>query len=343
MKKRIRHLFNKTTEPRTEKLLLVFLPFLTLVLVALILAPGILSIMEEAPLLPPESAAIAEPAEAEGLAHLPEEETLQLPVSTPVPGPLPTPEPITVSESGALLGWQQIAGSTYYYDQNGTAVTGMQTINGKLYFFDQYGVKAEALGIDVSFYNKFITWPAVAAQGIDFAILRAGGRGWETGLIYDDRWFQRNLKEARAAGIELGVYFFSTATNPAEAEEEARYVLGCLGGTKLELPIFIDVEYSGDYPHGRADRLSRSQRELIINAFCRTVMDQGYEAGVYSGQNYFKSNLDMRSLTKYTLWLASYTKNTRLPNYPGHYDLWQFTDSGRVDGITGIVDMNAWM
>lgn len=343
MKKRIRHLLNKTTEPRTEKLLLVFLPFLTLVLVALILAPGILSIMEEAPLLPPESAAIAEPAEVEGLAHLPEEETMQLPVSTPVPGPLPTPEPITVSESGALLGWQQIAGSTYYYDQNGTPVTGMQTINGKLYFFDQYGVKAEALGIDVSFYNKFITWPAVAAQGIDFAILRAGGRGWETGLIYDDRWFQRNLKEARAAGIELGVYFFSTATNPAEAEEEARYVLGCLGGTKLELPIFIDVEYSGDYPHGRADRLSRSQRELIINAFCRTVMDQGYEAGVYSGQNYFKSNLDMRSLTKYTLWLASYTKNTRLPNYPGHYDLWQFTDSGRVDGITGIVDMNAWM
>lgn len=343
MKKRIRHLLDKTTEPRTEKLLLIFLPFLTLVLVALILAPGILSILEDAPLLPPESAATAEPADAEGLARLPEEEAAQPPAPTPVPGPAPTPEPITVSESGSLLGWQQIAGSTYYYDQNGTPVTGMQTINGKLYFFDQYGVKAEALGIDVSFYNKFITWPAVAAQGIDFAILRAGGRGWETGLIYDDRWFQRNLKEARAAGIDLGVYFFSTATNPAEAEEEARYVLGCLGGTRLELPIFIDVEYSGDYPHGRADRLSRSQRELIINAFCRTVMDEGYEAGVYSGQNYFKYNLDMRSLTKYTLWLASYTKNTRLPNYPGHYDLWQFTDSGRVDGISGIVDMNAWM
>lgn len=342
MKKRVKHLLDKTTEPRTEKLLLIFLPFLTLVLVALILAPGILSIMEDAPLLPPEPAATVEPAEAEGLAHLPVEEA-QLPLPTPEPTPVPTPESITVSESGALLGWQQIAGSTYYYDQSGTPVTGIQTINGKLCFFDQYGVKAERLGIDVSFYNKFITWPAVAAQGIDFAILRAGGRGWETGLIYDDRWFQRNLAEARAAGVDLGVYFFSTATNPAEAEQEALYVLECLGGTKLELPIFIDVEYSGDYPHGRADNLNRSQRELIINAFCRTVMDRGYAAGVYSGQNYFKFNLDMRSLTKYTLWLASYTKNFRLPNYPGHYDLWQFTESGRVDGITGVVDMNVWM
>lgn len=339
MKKRIRHLLDKAAEPRTEKMLLVFLPFLTLVLVALILAPGILSILEDAPLLPPESAATAEPMEAEGLARLPEEE-LALPVSTPMPAPAPTPEPIIVSESGALLGWQQIAGSIYYYDRNGTPVTGMQTIDGKLYFFDQYGVKAERLGIDVSFYNKFITWPAVAAQGIDFAILRAGGRGWETGLIYDDRWFQRNLAEARNAGIDLGVYFFSTATNPAEAEQEALYVLDCLGGTELELPIFIDVEYSGDYPHGRADRLSNTQRELIINAFCRTVMDYGYEAGVYSGQNYFKFNLDMRSLTKYTVWLASYTKNARLPDYPGHYDLWQFTDSGHVNGISGIVDMN---
>ena len=117
-------------------------------------------------------------------------------------------------------------------------------------------------------------------------------------------------------------------------------MLDCLGGTELELPIFIDVEYSGDYPHGRADRLSNTQRELIINAFCRTVMDYGYEAGVYSGQNYFKFNLDMRSLTKYTVWLASYTKNARLPDYPGHYDLWQFTDRGHVNGISGIVDMN---
>lgn len=342
MKKRIKHLWNKTSEPRTEKLLLIFLPFLTLVLVALILAPGILSILEDAPLLPPESTA-AEPAEDQGLAHLPEAEVEEAPSPIPIPTPVPTPAPITASQSGSLLGWQQIAGSTYYYDQSGVPVTGTQCIDSKLYFFDQYGIKAERLGIDVSFYNGFIVWPAVAVQGVDFAILRAGGRGWETGLVYDDQWFQRNLKEAKAAGIDLGVYFFSTATNAAEATEEALYVLTCLGGTELELPIFIDVEYSGDYPKGRADRLSNTQREVIINAFCRTVMAGGYEAGVYSGQNYFKNNLDMRSLTKYTLWLASYTKNARLPNYPGHYDLWQFTDSGRINGITGVVDMNAWM
>ena len=70
----------------------------------------------------------------------------------------------------------------------------------------------------------------MSAQGIDFAILRAGGRGWETGLIYDDEWFQRNLMEARLAGIDIGIYFFSTAINPAEAQQEAAYVLECIGG-----------------------------------------------------------------------------------------------------------------
>ena len=126
-----------------------------------------------------------------------------------------------------------------------------------------------------------------------------------------------------------------------KAQQEAAYVLHCLGGTKLELPIFIDVEYSGDYPRGRADRLSNTQREVIINAFCRVVMDAGYEAGVYSGEYYYKNNLDYTSLSKYTLWLASYTRSARLPDFPGSYDMWQFTDSGLVNGITGIVDMNA--
>ena len=147
--------------------------------------------------------------------------------------------------------------------------------------------------------------------------------------------------EARLAGIDIGIYFFSTAINPAEAQQEAAYVLECIGGMDVELPIFIDVEYSGDYPLGRADNLGNTEREVIINAFCRTVMDAGYKAGVYSGEYYYKYNLDYESLSKYTIWLASYTKSARLPDFPGSYDIWQFTDSGLVNGITGIVDMNA--
>ncbi len=348
MRKLLGRLWNKANEPHIEKALIVFLPFITLLIVALILAPSIASLVGDAALRV-EAVQTQAPTEEEGYAHISQaeeqailrEESRVSPSPAPSPSPLPSLEPTDQAFLGPLTGWQEIGGVTYYYDETGIPVTGLCQIQGKLYFFDQYGQCAKALGIDVSTYNGFINWPAVAVQGIDYAILRAGGRGWETGLIYDDDWFQRNLMEARLAGIDIGVYFFSTATNPAEAQQEAAYVLHCLGGTKLEMPIFIDVEYSGDYPHGRADRLSNTEREVIINAFCRTVMDAGYEAGVYSGEYYYKYNLDYNSLSKYTLWLASYTKSARLPDFPGHYDMWQFTDGGLLNGITGIVDMNA--
>ena len=348
MRKLLGRLWNKANEPHIEKALIVFLPFITLLIVALILAPSIASLVGDAGLRV-EAVQTQAPTEEEGYAHISQaeeqaiwrEESQVSPSPAPSPSPLPSLEPTDQAFLGPLTGWQEIGGVTYYYDETGVPVTGLCQIQGKLYFFDQYGQCAKALGIDVSTYNGFINWPAVAVQGIDYAILRAGGRGWETGLIYDDDWFQRNLMEARLAGIDIGVYFFSTATNPAEAQQEAAYVLHCLGGTKLEMPIFIDVEYSGDYPHGRADRLSNTEREVIINAFCRTVMDAGYEAGVYSGEYYYKYNLDYNSLSKYTLWLASYTKSARLPDFPGHYDMWQFTDGGLLNGITGIVDMNA--
>ena len=349
MKKILGKLWNKANEPHVERVLIVVLPFITLMIVALILAPSLLSLIGDAARgsLQDEAAPTQAPAEEAGYAHISQTEELAilaeeaLPSPSPAPTPQPSPEAIEQAFLGPLTGWQEIDGISYYYGADGLPLTGLQQINGRLYFFDREGRCASELGIDVSTYNGFIDWQAVAAQGIDFAILRAGGRGWETGLIYDDDWFQRNLMEARIAGIELGVYFFSTATNPAEAQQEAAYVLHCLGGTKLEMPIFIDVEYSGDYPHGRADRLSNTEREVIINAFCRTVMDAGYEAGVYSGEYYYKYNLDFNSLGKYTLWLASYTRSARLPDFPGSYDIWQFTDGGLVNGITGIVDMNA--
>jgi len=248
---------------------------------------------------------------------------------------VPVTEIVTVP-----MGWQEIDGSTYYYNGYGNPVTGLKSIDGKLYYFNQYGVKAKSLGIDVSFYNEGINWPAVKSQGIDFAIIRVGGRGWETGLLYDDACFQQNLIGARAAGLKVGVYFYSTATDAVEAVQEASLVLERLNGVALDYPIFIDVEQSGDYPYGRADQLSKSSRSEIVNAFCATVINSGYRAGVYSGQNFFQNHIDHASLTQYYIWLASYTSSNLLPSFGGHYDMWQFTDSGVVNGINGKVDMN---
>ena len=238
------------------------------------------------------------------------------------------------------MGWQEIDGKSYYYDGHGNPVVGLKSIDGKLYYFNQHGVKAKSIGIDVSFYNEGINWPAVKAQGIDFAIVRVGGRGWESGLMYDDSCFQQNLIGARAAGLKVGVYFYSTAIDAVEAVQEASLVLERLNGVTLDYPIFIDVEQSGDYPYGRADQLSKTARSEIVNAFCSTVINSGYRAGVYSGQSFFRNHIDHASLTQYYIWLASYTSGNRLPSFGGHYDMWQFTDSGVVNGINGKVDMN---
>ena len=97
----------------------------------------------------------------------------------------------------------------------------------------------------------------------------------------------------------------------------------------------------GEYPKGRSDQLSPSERADIVIAFCETVQNSGYRAGVYASQNYLKAYIDYHSVDQYTVWLASYTANNKLPKFYERYDIWQFSDRGRVNGIRSDVDMNA--
>ena len=242
--------------------------------------------------------------------------------------------------SAVLIGWQNIDGKDYYYDVYGNPVVGLKNIDGRLYYFNQYGVKAKSIGVDVSFYNNGINWNAVKAQGVDFAIIRVGGRGWESGKLYDDVCFLQNLREARAAGLRVGVYFYTTAVDALEAVQEASLVVERLNGAALDMPVYIDMEFSGDYPRGRSDTLSIIQRTDIINAFCQTIINAGYRAGVYSGQYFFQHYLDYTTMSKYSVWMASYTSANKVPDFAGRYDIWQFTDSGRINGISGGVDLN---
>ena len=260
--------------------------------------------------------------------------------NTPVAEYAITARPLMETVSSSNYGWRSENGRTYFYDAEGKAVTGLVSIDGKLYYFNPRGEKARSLGVDVSYYNGNIDWQAVKAQGIDFAIIRLGGRGWSSGLVYDDTSAQTYLQSARAAGLKIGVYFYSTAINAAEAVQEASAALARLGGLRLDYPVFIDMEYSGDYPLGRADTLSAAQRLEIINAFCKTIMSSGYSAGLYSGQYFLNTAIDYKAVSQYSLWLANYTELNSLPSFAGHYDIWQFTDSGQVNGIVGPVDLN---
>lgn len=221
-----------------------------------------------------------------------------------------------------------------------SAAADLSNAGGTLRYYDENGREASEIGVDVSYYNNQIDWHAMKAQGFDFAIIRIGGRGWGTGGLYGDRMTQSYLHEAHEAGMKLGAYFYSAARNPVEAKEEALAALYSLNGFSLDLPLFIDMELSGDYPAGRSDTLSPAERAEIIEVFCNTVAAAGYRTGVYASEGYCRYNLDYDAVMQYPLWLASYTVDNRLPQYIDGYAIWQQTDSAYAGGIDGPFDLD---
>lgn len=194
---------------------------------------------------------------------------------------------------------------------------------------------AVALGIDVSKYQKEIDWDVVAAEGVEFAIIRCGYRGMQTGALVEDPYFRANLEGAKKAGIKVGIYFFSQAVNAVEAVEEASMVLELLDGEEIDYPIFIDTEGGGGT--ARADLIDADTRTLVCKYFCKTIKNEGYTPGVYSGRWYYYNKVHAAELEEYTIWLAEYRDT---PLYENRYDMWQYTSKGAVAGIEGYVDLN---
>ncbi len=201
----------------------------------------------------------------------------------------------------------------------------------------QFGGTHQKAGIDVSKYQGDIDWERVAAAGVSFAIIRAGYRGSVTGALVEDPYFEKNIKGALAAGLEVGVYFFTQAVSEAEAVEEASAVVSMVSDYELKLPIYIDSEGAGG--HGRADGLDKDTRTLVCEAFCRTAKNAGYNSGVYASRNWLYNNLDMSRLEQFEVWDAEYVS---VPQYTGYYTMWQHSSKGRVDGIEGNVDLDIY-
>ena len=242
-----------------------------------------------------------------------------------------------VTRKYRYTGWQTLNGRTYFFDKNGNYVTGDQIIQGVQYSFAQDGALntgGPVLGIDVSKWNGSIDWNAVANSGVKFVIIRCGYRGSTLGALIEDSRFRANLSGASAAGLKVGVYFFSQAVDEVEAVEEASMVLSLVGGYGLSYPVFLDLEDSG----GRADGISAATRTKVAAAFCRTIQSGGYKAGIYANKTWLTSKLNVGSLSGYTIWLAQYAAS---PTYSAsRYDIWQYSSTGRVSGISGSVDMN---
>lgn len=238
-------------------------------------------------------------------------------------------------------GWHRSFGLTYYYDpQTHVKVTGIQTIDGKVYSFDADGVlqKNVTFGVDVSRYQQSVNWEQLRQAGVEFAILRIGYRGYETGTMVLDPMYETHMANATAAGMRTGIYFFSQAVSEAEAVEEAEaclYVLDVLGHS-LQYPIYFDSEYATSSHKGRADNLSVAQRTACAVAFCERIQQAGYRAGVYASTNWFNSKLDYGTVSRYSIWNAHYG----VAASPLACEIWQGTCTGKLDGVPGQLDIN---
>lgn len=188
--------------------------------------------------------------------------------------------------------------------------------------------------IDVSKHNGTVDWSQVKVDGV---LMKLGYRGYETGKLNVDPKYNDNVQGCVKNNLAFGAYWFTTAVNEKEAEEEAEFVLATIKGLKLWYPIFVDSEYSNDRRDGRSDSLSKAQRTACIRSFCGRIQSAGYTAGIYASESWFKEKLDVDQLP-YRKWVANYSRKPTYCNYDG----WQRTNEGTVNGISGDVDVSAW-
>ena len=194
------------------------------------------------------------------------------------------------------------------------------------------------LGIDVSEHQTEVDWEQVKAAGIDFVMIRAGYRGYTEGRMFLDSCFDSHLAGARAAGLEVGVYFFSQAVTPSEARVEAAFLLSLLGGDVPEMGVAYDWEFvSEDARTGAID--GRTMTDCAL-AFCNVIDKNGITPLVYFNQYQAENEFILEELAGFDFWLAMYTEEM---TFPHRVDMWQYTEDGTIPGIEGTVDINIWM
>ncbi len=198
------------------------------------------------------------------------------------------------------------------------------------------------VGVNVSSRQDSIDWQQVASSGVEFAMIRVGYRGYTAGSIFRDLYFQRNIEGALSAGMDVGIYFFSQAVNVQEAREEARQVLSMIDGYDITYPIAFDWERM-ESSSSRTKNVSIETVTQCARAFCQVIEEAGYDVVIYSVPSEWGVDLDLELLEDYPLWIANYTKEWEPTRWPYHYDMWQYTDSGSVPGITGQANLDICM
>lgn len=204
------------------------------------------------------------------------------------------------------------------------------------YIYERNGEVISRKGIDISSHQGEIDWEKVAGTDLEFVFMRALYRGYESGKLVEDERFKINLEGAMSQGIKTGVYIFTQAVTEAEVDEELDMLEELLNGTSLTLPVVVDVEEAGG-GLGRMDQLSIKERTSLIKYYCESIKERGYTPMIYFNINGAVLMLDIEELEDYEKWFAVYDNDFY---YPYAYSVWQYSDSGSVDGIEGDVDLD---
>lgn len=206
----------------------------------------------------------------------------------------------------------------------------------QVYEYYEDGQKVSRKGIDVSSFQGVIDWESVAQDGVEFAIIRMGIRGYGTGKLVVDEQFEANIEGALAAGLDVGVYFFSAAVSEEEAIEEADFLIEAMAPYGIQCTVVLDIE-DVNSDSARTNGLTKEQWTDHAIAFCERVKAAGYTPMIYGNLQSFMLMLDLTRLEEYDKWFAAYIPYFY---YPYDFEVWQYSDSGTVSGISEPVDLN---
>ena len=202
------------------------------------------------------------------------------------------------------------------------------------------GKNISTVGIDVSYAQGDIDWTKVKNAGVDFAMIRCGGRGYGTkGILYTDEKFKQNIEGATSAGIKVGVYFYSQAITAKEAKEEADYTLKLIKDYNIQYPVAYDWEHY-ENEDARTDELDRETLTNCAKTYCSEIEKSGYIPVIYANRSLLYYEYNLAKINNYEVWLASYED---LPDYYYEFGMWQYSTDGTIDGIEGTVDLNVCM
>lgn len=222
-----------------------------------------------------------------------------------------------------------------YLPQNEYEATGFVMGNGRMSYYVN-GNKESYVGIDVSKYQGYIDYNEVKKDGIDFVIIRLGSRGYGTGQLTVDDYFQDNIKRATDAGLEVGVSFSSQAITVDEAYEEAEFVLQYLQEYDISYPVIFEMEHVVN-DTARIDALTKEDKTQITKAFLDKIEEAGFNAMLSGDKAWLFTDINYAALSAYDVRLE---QEEDLPDYPYRFYMWQYTQKGTVDGVSGQVPIN---